>query len=203
MAPSVSDHVTETLEELVRERDQLAKEHTSGNKRRDIMRTATASGTALSAGLLWYVLADVSDLRDQVATHRELYQETSEVLHDLRDDVRTQNVLIQAQLQDCETRGKLMERNLETMERRLQRYEQDLSDATAHRRQSAIQAADGTQLAAVVRAIGQIGTPEQSPAAYTQDGKPRTEALQVLIGRPVGADERDRAWAVYRMAGGR
>ena len=45
--------------------------------------------------------------------------------------------------------------------------------------------------AAIVQLVG-------DPDACTQDGRPKVEALEAILGRDVTAAERDRAWAAHK-----
>ena len=49
----------------------------------------------------------------------------------------------------------------------------------------------------LVELIGEL-PPKDNKTVWTSDNKPKTEALEKLLGEPVSAAQRDEAWKVYQ-----
>lgn len=59
-------------------------------------------------------------------------------------------------------------------------------------------AAGTVPIATIEDAIGVLEFSDQDGGLYTQDGKPRVDALEILLGEDISAAERDQAWKLYR-----
>jgi len=49
----------------------------------------------------------------------------------------------------------------------------------------------------LVELIGEL-PPKDNKSVWTSDNKPKTEALEKLLGAPVSAAQRDEAWGLYQ-----
>lgn len=202
--PPDSDEQLKELDvrEMVAEIDELRQEKTSASRRRDLLRYTNTGAALALVPLIGVLMTSIERTSNQVEAHQDMYVEISQTLGRISGQVEEQGRLLRVQISDCDTRIKLLNRGADELRDKLEQQRQRIEDMAARARQSAVQAADSTVLAAVVQAISLLPPREQAPDAWLQDGRPHTEALARVVGRPIGAAERDRAWTLFTMAGG-
>lgn len=180
---------------LWEENQRLLLEKDRHSRRRDMLRWTNTGAAAALVPLVGLMYTTLERTADQVEAHQRMYVEIVETVGRIQQQVEEQSRLLRAELNECDAR-------VEGLGRAIERERGRIDSIEGRTRSNAVQAADSTVLAAVVQAIEMLDPPDRQPANWTDDGRPRTEALGAILGRPVGQAERDRAWTLYTLAGG-